>query len=205
VHHPGLAAWRVDDCLALVALGDCDAGRRLAQEHLELADRVGLPGPRGAGLRALARSSGPERAVPLLEEAVDLLAGTPARLEYVRALVDLGAALRRRNHRAAARQPLARALELAEPDGMRLLARRARAELHAAGGRPRRSARSGVDALTPAEHKVATLAAAGCSNLEIAEQLYVTRRTVETHLTHVFQKLGVGTRTGLGAAFQTER
>ncbi len=50
---------------------------------------------------------------------------------------------------------------------------------------------------------MATLAAGGCSNREIAERLYVTRRTVETHLTHVFQKLGVGTRAGLGAAFQT--
>ncbi len=149
MQHPGLAAWRVDDCLALVALGDCGTARRLAEEHLELANRLGLPGPRGAGLRALARANGPE-AVPLLEEAVDLLDGTPARLEYVRALVDLGAALRRGNHRAAARHPLARALELAEPDGMRLLARRARVELHAAGGRPRRAARSGVDALTPA-------------------------------------------------------
>jgi DNA-binding CsgD family transcriptional regulator len=77
---------------------------------------------------------------------------------------------------------------------MRLLARRARHELHAAGARPRRSALSGVDSLTPAEHRVATLAAQGQSNRAIAEQLYVTRRTVETHLTHVFQKLDVSNR-----------
>jgi len=80
---------------------------------------------------------------------------------------------------------------------MRLLADRARHELHAAGARPRRDAVSGVDALTPAEHRVATLAARGLSNREIAQQLYVTRRTVETHLTHVLQKLGAGTRAEL--------
>jgi DNA-binding CsgD family transcriptional regulator len=83
---------------------------------------------------------------------------------------------------------------------MRLLARRARDELKAAGARPRRSALSGVDSLTPAEHRVATLAAQGHSNREIAQQLYVTRRTVETHLTHVFQKLDVATRVELGDA-----
>ena len=69
---------------------------------------------------------------------------------------------------------------------MRLLARRARDELRAAGARPRRDARSGPAALTAAEHRVARFAADGHSNREIAEQLYVTQRTVETHLTHAF-------------------
>jgi DNA-binding CsgD family transcriptional regulator len=80
---------------------------------------------------------------------------------------------------------------------MRALADRARAELLAAGARPRRTACSGWDALTPAERRVATLAAEGRGNREIAQQLFVTRRTVETHLTHVFQKLGVATRAEL--------
>jgi DNA-binding CsgD family transcriptional regulator len=81
---------------------------------------------------------------------------------------------------------------------MRLLARRARHELQSAGARPRRAALSGVDALTPAEHRVALLAADGLTNREIAEQLYVTQRTVETHLTHAFQKLDVSSRSELG-------
>jgi DNA-binding CsgD family transcriptional regulator len=82
---------------------------------------------------------------------------------------------------------------------MRLLARRARRELHAAGARPRRDALSGIDALTPAEHRVATLAAQGCSNPEIAQRLYITRRTVETHLTHAYQKLDITARAQLPA------
>jgi DNA-binding CsgD family transcriptional regulator len=200
IRHPGLATWRVDDCEVLVALGDMPAARRLAEEHLELAERTGLPGPRAAGLRALARTADRDEAIGLLEQAVELVAGSPSQLEHTRALVELGSALRRANHRSAARAPLRRGLELADRGGMRLLARRAREELKAAGARPRRSALSGVDSLTPAEHRVATLAAQGHSNREIAQQLYVTRRTVETHLTHVFQKLDVATRVELGDA-----
>jgi DNA-binding CsgD family transcriptional regulator len=83
---------------------------------------------------------------------------------------------------------------------MRLLTRRAREELNAVGARPRRSALSGPGALTPAEHRVALLAAHGHGNWAIAERLYVTQRTVETHLTHVFQKLGIGSRAELAAA-----
>ena len=201
IRHPGLAAWRVDDSEALVALDDIPAARRLAEEHLELAERVGLPGPRGAGLRALSRTAGRDEAIALLEQAVDLLAPCPAQLEHTRALVDLGAALRRANRRVEARPPLRRALDLAERGGMRLLARRARGELDAAGGRPRRTALSGIEALTPTEHRVAALAALGHSNPEIAQQLYVTRRTVETHLTHAYQKLDITTRHELAPRF----
>jgi DNA-binding NarL/FixJ family response regulator len=202
MRHPGLAAWRVHDSEALLALGDAASARLLAEEHLERAERLGLPGPHGAGLRALARTLRRDEAVAPLEDAVDLLTDSPAGLEHARALVELGAALRRTNRRAAARDPLRRALELCDRGGMVLLGRRAREELHAAGGRPRRSALSGPAALTPAEHRVTRLAAEGLSNRDIAERLYVTERTVETHLTHAFQKLGIGSRNELAATLQ---
>ena len=189
IEHPGIATWRVD-----LAEASEDGERELAEEHLALAGRLGLPGPRGAGLRALARSG--DR-IPLLEEACAVLADSPNRLEHTRALVDLGAALRRANRRGDAREPLRQALEVAERGGMRLLARRARHELQSAGARPRRAALSGVEALTPAEHRVAALAADGHTNREIAERLYVTQRTVETHLTHAFQKLDITRRSEL--------
>ena len=80
---------------------------------------------------------------------------------------------------------------------MRLLADRARHELQAAGARPRRTALTGIDSLTPSERQVVDLAAQGHGNREIAQQLYVTRRTVETHLTHAFGKLGVSSRSEL--------
>jgi DNA-binding CsgD family transcriptional regulator len=139
--------------------------------------------------------------VELLVRAVGVLDPSPARLEHTRALVDLGSALRRVNRRAAARDPLRQGLDLAERGGMLRLAQRARTELGACGARPRRSAVTGIEALTPAERQVADLAAAGHSNREIAQRLYVTRRTVETHLTHVFAKLGISGRRELIVRF----
>ena len=198
IRHAVLAGWRAEAVEALVVQGDTAAAQPLAREQLQLADQLGTPGARGAALRALARTAG--HPIPLLERAVETLARSPARLEHTRALVDLGAALRRANRRADAREPLRHALEAADRSGMVLLARRAREELNSAGARPRRTALSGPGALTPAEHRVATLAAHGHTNREIAEQLYITQRTVETHLTHAFQKLDIGSRTKLAAA-----
>ncbi|MEV6491809.1 AAA family ATPase [Actinoplanes sp. NPDC051633] len=201
IKHPGVANWRVDDCTALVALGDIGGARKVAEEHVELADHVGLPGPLGAGLRALAQTTDRSAAINLLRQSVDLLADSQAQLEHTRSLLALGAALRRANHRAAAKVPLRKVLDLADRGGMLLLARHARRELQAVGARPRRTAVSGLDALTAAEHRVAELAAGGWSNRQISEQLYVTRRTVETHLTHVFRKLHLAARIELATCF----
>jgi DNA-binding NarL/FixJ family response regulator len=197
--HPVLAGWRNEATEALVRLNDMAGARRLAAEQLELAERLGTPGARGAALRALARTARPGQRIKLLEQACDVLSESPARLEQARALVDLGAALRRANRRTEARQPLGRAVDLARRGGLRLISQRAKNELLAAGARPRRDLLTGPDALTPAEHRVAVLAAAGHSNREIAEQLYITLRTVETHLTHAFQKLNINARSQLPA------
>ena len=124
VQHPGVASWRVDDCEALVALGDPGSARQLGLEQFELAERTGLPETRGAALRALAQTAAPADAVGLLEQAVGLLDPSPARLEHTRALVDLGFVLRRINRRADARDPLRRGLDLAERGGMLRLAQR---------------------------------------------------------------------------------
>ena len=88
-------------------------------------------------------------------------------------------------------------MELAHRCGAAGLAERARTELRATGARPRRLVRTGADALTPSERRVAELAAGGRTNREIAAELYVTLATVETHLRHVFQKLDVHARTEL--------
>ena len=194
------ASWRTEAAEALLVLGEDAEARRLALEQLELSEQLGTPGARGAALCLLARTT--TEPIPLLEQAVTMLASSPARLEHTRALVALGAALRRANRRADARDPLRRALEQADRGGMLRLARRAREELNAVGARPRRSALSGPGALTPAEHRVAELAARGHGNRAIAERLYVTPRTVETHLTHAFAKLDIRSRAELAAALQ---
>jgi ATP/maltotriose-dependent transcriptional regulator MalT len=97
-----------------------------------------------------------------------------------------------------AREALRRGLDLAERCGARAVAARARHEALAAGARPRRKALSGPEALTPRERQVAGLAAQGMSNREIAEALFVTLKTVEWHLRHAFDKLGVSSRRDLG-------
>jgi DNA-binding CsgD family transcriptional regulator len=112
-------------------------------------------------------------------------------------LVDLGASNRAAGQRAAAREPLLEGLTLASRCGARTLERRARAELTAIGVRPAATDGSGTDSLTPSELRVVELAAAGGTNREIAQTLFVTEKTVETHLGRAFRKLGVTSRRQL--------
>jgi DNA-binding CsgD family transcriptional regulator len=144
----------------------------------------------------LADSEGAET----LQAALDALDGCPSELERATTLLSLGAALRRDNRRLEARGPLHAALELAERIGAAAVADSARRELRAAGSRPRRTTRTGVDALSPQEHRIATLAADGHSNPSIAQTLFLSRKTVEMHLGHAYRKLGVSSRRDLPRA-----
>jgi DNA-binding NarL/FixJ family response regulator len=151
-------------------------------------------------LRAAGLVAGGQRGQALLREAVEVLAGPDTRLEQARALADLGALLRRSNHRVEARQLLRQAVDAAHHLGAGALARRAETELRATGAKPRRVLLSGLEALTASERRIAELAAEGLTNREIAQTLFVTARTVEGHLTNVFNKLDVQARTALPAA-----
>jgi DNA-binding CsgD family transcriptional regulator len=123
-----------------------------------------------------------------------------SRLELARALSDYGGALRRAGRRVQARTQLERALDLAHRCGARRIAARARAELVAAGAKPRRDAITGRDALTASELRVARLAAEGLSNREIAQALFITTKTAKGHLSRVYQKLGIARRGQLPGA-----
>jgi DNA-binding CsgD family transcriptional regulator len=136
---------------------------------------------------------------------VTTLERSPALLERAHSLAEFGAALRRSGERTVARDPLARALELAPRCGARPLAARARDELKATGARPRRPWRTGVEALTPSELRVARLAAEGRSNREIACELYVTLKAVEGHLARAYAKLGIEGRAQLPRALGAEK
>ena len=129
-----------------------------------------------------------------------MLDGSPARLEHARALTDLGAALRRANRRAEARGALQDGLELADGCATRR-ARRAGAHRAARRRRPvERPDGTGVEQLTASERRVAELAAERISNPEIAQALFVTRKTVETHLGRVYRKLDIAGRGELARA-----
>jgi DNA-binding CsgD family transcriptional regulator len=199
VLNPSASCWR--SALALAVAAEDPAGaRRLASSELRDARRAGLPRPIGIALRARGMLEGGQRGLRDLSDAAELLAASDARLEHARTLVELGSALRRANQRSAAREPLRTGLDLAYHCGATRLAQRARTELLAAGARPRREALTGLEALTPSERRVAELAAAGMSNPEIAQALFVTLNTVEGHLRHVYQKLSIGSRGQLPAA-----
>ena len=198
--NPAFIAWRSPAALALLRLDRREEAAELVEAELELARTWGAPRALGAALRAAGLVEGGERGLVLLEEAVQVLEGSPAKLEHAKARTELGAALRRAKRRADARDHLRHAVELATICGAAALAARAETELLATGARPRRVALSGVESLTPSERRVAELAAGGPTNREIAQELFVTQRTVEVHLTSVYRKLGIDSRSQLAAA-----
>jgi DNA-binding NarL/FixJ family response regulator len=185
---------------ALVQVGRADEARDVAEEAVRRAHMSGIPRSIADGLRAcaLAQADGPD--IDQLWEVAAIYERIGFPVILARTLVDIGAALRRQRQPAAAREPLRRALDLARECGARALAERAEHELRAAGARPRRDRVTGRDALTGTEMRVAQLAIEGMTNRQIAETLFVTKKTVESHLAHVFQKLGIHARNELQQA-----
>jgi DNA-binding SARP family transcriptional activator/DNA-binding CsgD family transcriptional regulator len=199
--NPVTLTWLSSDlAIALVRRGEVDEARRFAERELAVARAWGSPRAVGVALRTSALVDRGDREVELLTEAVTALERSEARLEHARALVDLGAALRRAGKQAAARNRLGEGMELAHRSAATALVERARDELHAAGVSPRRVAPSSADSLTPSERRVAELAAAGMSNKEIAQALFVTLRTVEMHLSNAYRKLHIASRRQLRGA-----
>ncbi len=197
---PGFVTWRTTAALAQLALDEPVRARELAEEELELARSGGVTRATLRSLRVLGLASTGTARFDVLEEAVALGADGPVRLEYLHALVDLGAAARRANRRAAVRQPLTKALELARELGVICVAERAMEEMAAGTGRRRRPRQTGTEALTPSERRVAQLAAQGHTTRQIAAELFVTPKTVEFHLHHVYRKLGIpSTRAALAS------
>jgi DNA-binding CsgD family transcriptional regulator/tetratricopeptide (TPR) repeat protein len=197
---PSFLPWRSDATLAALALGEPDTARQLSEEELGLARTFGAPRALGVALRAAGLVAGGQRGEGFLREAIGVLADPDNRLVQAHALADLGALLRRSNRRVEARHMLRRAVDAAHRIGAGHLASRAETELRATGAKPRRVLLTGLEALTASERRIAELAAEGHTNGEIAQTLFVTARTVEGHLTHVFQKLDVNARTELPSA-----
>lgn len=195
---PAVYPWRSVAALALARLGDLEQARSLAAEELALAQAFGSPRTIGVALRSAALvEPDEERKIEHLRRAEHVLHSSEAPLELSRTRADLGAVLRRAGMRNEARALLEKALDTAHHCGATALVQRCWAELSAAGARPRRASRSGVDALTPSELRVAQLASEGLTTREIAQSLFVSRKTVEKHLGQVYSKLGVHSREEL--------
>jgi DNA-binding CsgD family transcriptional regulator len=204
--NPAVNPWRAEASMVLAALGRWEEARTLADEHLVLAWSFGAVRAIGIGLRAKAAATRDlaERTL-LLTEAVSQLEQSPARVDAAHALVDLGTVLVATDRKQEAREVLNRAVNLASLCGATHLVEVAGIRLRAAGARPRRLGLVGSSSLTPAELRVARLAAQGMSNQAIATELYVTVKTVEGHLAKSYRKLGVGSRQRLSAALADDR
>ena len=200
IRTPAFSTWRTDAAPLLASLDRLDEARVLAHKDLERCRAFGAQAPLGASLRTLGVIERGDASIELLEESVAHLERSPARLEHALALVELGAAIRRAGRRADAREPLRQALDLASVCGADAVAVRAHDELVTAGARPRRDPTESRSNLTASELRVARLAADGKTNREIAQALFVTENTIETHLRSVFRKLEIRSRSQLARA-----
>jgi DNA-binding CsgD family transcriptional regulator/tetratricopeptide (TPR) repeat protein len=201
--NPWLAPWRPYLALAHLRQGDDQEASRLAAEELEAARRWGAEYPISEALRVAGLVAGADRGIELLRDAAAAGEASESRLQHARALTELGGALRREGLRRDAREPLRAGLDGALRCGATALAGRAHDELVGAGAQPRRLRISGVDALTPTERRVAGMAAEGMTNRAIAQGLFVSEKTVETHLGHAYRKLDVSSRSQLPLALAT--
>ena len=192
-----LSPYRPLAAQALFELGESHSANALVDESLAQARSWGAPRMLGISLLAAARIKGGERGLDLLAEAISVTESTQAQLVRARCLIDYGAALRRAGKRADALTPLRQGLDLAYRCRATVLSDYARKELRVLGARPRRPVLSGIEAMTASERRVALMASEGLPNRAIAQALFVTVRTVELHLTHAYQKLGIRSREEL--------
>ena len=195
--NPAAFPWRSQAALTRLQTGQRLQASALAQAELTLARASGTPEAIGQTLHVLGLVEEGEESLKLLEEAAAVLEGSMAVLLRARALIELGAALRKASRQRAAREPLKRGLDLARRCHAGALVQRGTEELAMAGARPRRLALTGSDALTTRERQVAGLARQGRSNREIADALVVTVKTVEWHLRQAYRKLEIASRSDL--------
>jgi len=201
---PGYAGWRLLIVTSAAALGDRGRAAEVAEEDLVRARRFGASRAIARALRGAALLATGARRVELLTEAVAVLEPSEGHLQRAYATVELGRAQHAAGDVATAREVLRRGLDAADRLGARTLADAARRDLVAAGGRPRRARLTGPASLTPAERRVATMAADGLSNRDIAQALWVTVKAVEFNLSRAYAKLGVRGREQLTAALAAD-
>jgi DNA-binding CsgD family transcriptional regulator len=192
---PSHRSWTADYAEALLELGRIDDAKGVLDAWEEDAARLGRDWvlahvTRCRGLVAAAQGA-VDQAASLLERAVAQHEGTGDPFGRARALLALGIVRRRGRQKRAARDAISAALAGFEQLGAATWIEQARGELGSIGGRRRE------EGLTAAERRVATLVAEGRTNQEVAAALFLGERTVASHLTHIYAKLGVRSRTEL--------
>jgi DNA-binding CsgD family transcriptional regulator len=206
VDDPGVFPAAPDLVEALVELGRHDEAQAVTDRLRELAEQQEHPWGLATAKRcdALVRLASPtynEAAASELAEAAADYGELGLRFDRARSLLALGRAQRRLRKWGAARGSLEQAVSAFEEIGSAGWAEQTRAELARVSGRRRKAAGE----LTEAERRVVELAVEGLSNKEIARALFVTVPTVETHLSHVYAKLGVRSRAQLAGRLSAGR
>ncbi|MFI5470299.1 AAA family ATPase [Streptomyces cacaoi] len=191
---PVVTPWRTAAAECRLALGNPQEALALATEELRLARVWNTPRTTGRALRVLGRATRGRRGLELGAEAVAVLRDSPAEAELVASLLAHGRQLTDAGERGRGRDHLREGAERAERLGSVRLLAHAEQALRTAGGRRTTPAHTGSGALTGSERRIAELAAEGRTNTEIADLLHVARRTVETHLTSAYRKLGIRRR-----------
>ena len=197
----GICGWGLTELIEAAARS---GAREVASEALhQLAERTSAAGTDWAlGIEARSRAllSEGEVAERLYREAIERLARTRIRAELARARLHYGEWLRRERRRVDAREQLRQAHHAFVAMGAEAFAERARRELLATGEKVRKRLDETRDELTPQEERIARLARQGLTNPEIGAQLFISPRTVESHLRKVFTKLDISSRNELREA-----
>jgi ATP/maltotriose-dependent transcriptional regulator MalT len=201
-HDPTYPAW-ADAIETLIALGELDRARAYLEPHEERARRVESPWAIAGAARCrgllTAAEGGLAASCRAFEESLAELEGNPYPFERGRTLLCLGVVRRQAQQKKAAREALEDGLAIFEDLGAQLWAEKARAELRRISGRQPAS-----EGLTETERRVAELAARGSSNREIAAELFMGVSTVEAHLSRIYRKLGIRSRTALAGRFASQ-
>jgi DNA-binding CsgD family transcriptional regulator/tetratricopeptide (TPR) repeat protein len=204
IREPGVFRVHADLVEALVGTGSLDRAEKVLGDFEERARTSRLPWSQATTARCRGLVHAARRDLDAAERAFEDALREHERLpmpfERARTLLALGLVQRRKNERRRAHDSIERALAIFETLGARLWAERTRRELRPIGGRPTRR-----DALTPAEQRVAELAAGGLTNREVAAALFISPKTVESTLAHVYRKLAIRSRAELGARIGAQR
>jgi DNA-binding CsgD family transcriptional regulator len=210
INNPDVFPIAGDLAEALARAGEFNRCTQVLNSLDERVHATGLAYPRAAACRAQGiLATDPDEAQRLFAESLAALDEVgPIAFEQARTLLCSGEAMRRNRRPVAAREPLREARILFESLGARPWAARTRAELAASGVKDQRvrpfvAGPSGLEELSPQELQVARIAGRGHNNVEVAAALFVSRKTVEAHLTRVYRKLGIRSRTELARILLT--
>jgi DNA-binding CsgD family transcriptional regulator len=207
MHEPALVQWAPNHVEALARAGETERAEQALARFTALAETTQRTWALAAVERCRGILAGPAEFSAHFERALAIHEGDGQPFERARTLLAYAERLRRVRQRADARPHLTAALEIFDRLGARPWSARADAEMTATGGPtgPRAEQAAGADELTPSELKIALLVAQGMTNREVAASLFLSPKTVEHHLSHIYRKLDVRSRTQLARLFAEER